>query len=361
MKIINLPTDTLGLIHQWIPFEAGLLYPFPQENKSPDGRIEALLAKGNFLTQDGKLSEDAKHVFSVIADSQRTAKLRFLVEGDLLDYQVFFSKDNQKSVSLKRGQQGFTLNAPSPSGEIIDLIADFSGMGNFGTIPAKWLLSNVESIVLSAIIDLLRRRIMLSLAKDDENFEAKIASAKVKEVVNKEQLNANWLIWAVRSFVPEEISVAGDDVDSALAGLAEKNLIKVEGSDIVPEGLVVFTARKLLHLNCLYLVDTFNLRGKEAPEKARFSVIQNGVRELLLLDTDGKSIAWQGISGKALISLLCQNIELIGFESQVKNVSAPQKVTKQSAPAKAVQTDCPSCGKPLKKNAKFCSKCGKTL
>jgi hypothetical protein len=361
MKNINLPIDTLGLIHQWIPFEAGLLYPFPQEDKSPDGRIEAMLAKGNFLTQDGKLSEDAKHVFSVIADSQKTAKLRFLVEGDLLDYQVFFSQDNQKTVSLKRGEKGFTLNAPSPSGEIIDLIADFSGMGNFGTIPAKWLLSNVESIVLSAVIDILRRRIMLSFANDEENFEAIIAKAKVSEVVNKEQLNANWLIWAVRSFIPEQISVSGAEIDSALAALAEKNLIKVEGENIVPEGLVVFTARKLLHLNCLYLVDTFNLRGKEAPEKARFSVIQNGVRELLLLDTDGKSIAWQGISGKALISLLYQNMELINSEADAKKSSAPKKAKKKPAPAKAVRTDCPSCGKPLKKNAKFCSKCGKTL
>ena len=158
IKPLLLPVDSLELIHQWLPFEPGVLYPFPLEDKEPGGRIEAKLSKTGFLSSDARLTDRAKAVFSVIADAKKTVKLKFLVDGDLLDYQIFFSEDKKntaslKSASLKRSDNHFDAQSPAPTDIIIDLISDFSGMSSFGVIDAHWLLSFSESVVMAAIVD----------------------------------------------------------------------------------------------------------------------------------------------------------------------------------------------------------------
>ncbi len=364
MKQLNLPIDTLNMLHQWLPFEAGVLFPFKLEDTSANGRIEAMLTKAGFLSAEGKLSAEAHEIFSIIAEANNTSKIRFLVEGDLLDYQVFFSKDSSKTVSLKRGTNGFTVASPSPSKEIVDLITSFSGMGPFGTVPAKWVLNNPESIVLGAIIDAIRRNIMSSLAKDEESFMADIPLERIQEICLKADLNANWLIWAIKSFVYEDIDCSEDLVREAILSLEEKKLVKLEDSNVIPCQSVVFTARKLLHLNCLYLVDSFSVKTEEGAQKSRFSVIQNGIRELLLLDTNGENIAWQGISGEVLITLLLKNLVGTAPDEEVRQESTSQKKPATKPAAKTTRSSpskCPACGKDLKKNAKFCSKCGETI
>ena len=188
IKPVSLPVNFLDVIHQWLPFEPGLLYPFPVDDKEPGGRTEATLAKNGFLSSDSRLSDKAKAVFSVIADAKKTVKLKFLVDGDLLDYQIFFSEDKKntgsfKSASLKRSDNHFDAHSPAPTGEIIDLISDFSGMSSFGLIDAHWLLSFSESIVMAAIVDGVRKQIFASLADFENSFPVNITSHSIKEIL----------------------------------------------------------------------------------------------------------------------------------------------------------------------------------
>lgn len=374
MTTINLQIDTINLLHQWLPFDAGVLFPFGLGNESASGRIEAMLTKGGFLTQEGKISDSAREMFSIISQTKTTSKLRFLVEGDLLDYQIFFA-DN-KAVALKRSENGFSLTHPAPNEEIIDVISDFSGMGSFGTVPAQWHLSFHESKVLATIIDVIRRQIFTALGKDEEQFEVSIKEEEIAAILDRDDLNANWLVWAINSFIPVETSLSNNDIAKAILSLTEKNLIKKDGQCIIACDQLLIASRRLLHLTCLYLVDKFSVKSENDAEKSRFSVIQNGIRDLLMLETDGKSIAWQGISGKVLLSLLESSLNI--FDGEADKAIEPEQVPspKGSPPPKPPQRKpvappppvektspsvCPKCTKPLKANARFCTKCGETI
>jgi hypothetical protein len=365
MKEINLQKDTLNLLHQWLPFDAGVLFPFKQEDSSADGRIEAMLTKGGFLSQEGKLSDTAREMFSIIAESFSTSKLKFLVEGDLLDYQVFFDRNRRRAVALKRSENGFIMSLPSAASEIIEVITDFSGLGSFGTVPAQWNLSFNESIVIAAIIDLIRLQIFAALAEDEDKTRVKIELSEIVKVAGRNDLRSNWLVWALKSFISGECSPDEVEIKEAVDSLVLKNLLKMEAGGIIACDQLAITARRLLHLNCLYMLDRFNVVNEDQAEKTRLSIIQNGVRDLLLLETDGKSIAWQGISGKVMLTIIQA---FLGGQApdesseQNKLESQPDKRGSES-PGKIAekQNVCSKCSNKLKANARFCNKCGQTV
>jgi hypothetical protein len=364
MAEIRLQEDTLHLLHQWLPFDAGILFPFRQDDSSADGRVEAMLARGGFLSQEGKLTESAREMFSIIAESSSTSKLKFLVEGDLLDYQVFFAKDFSRAVSLKRSEKSFVVSYPAPTVDVLDVISDFSGIGSFGAVPAQWKLSFNESIVLAAIIDLTRRQFFSALAKDDDKIEIGLETTAVIDTAGKNDLNPNWLLWAIKNFLPQECNPKEDELKEAVVSLVEKGLIRKEGKMIISCDQIAISARRLLHLNCLYVLDRFNVNEKNQAEKARVSIIQNGIRDLLLWETDGKSVAWQGISSKVMFTLLEASLCLQNnspLKEQTGSVcsSSPNQVSTVST--KTAPVFCKKCSNKLKTNARFCNKCGETV
>ena len=366
MNNFSIPVEALDYIHQWLPFEAGDLYPFGFENGSVSGRLEAMLTKGQFLSEDGKITEHAKETFRVVSDSKKTAKLRFLADGDLLDFQVFFPTNGGNIVSFKRGQNAFFMENPAPTNEIIDVLADFSGTGKFGVIQSGFILTGEESLVLAAIIDLIRRKIFLSLGKDENSFDVKMSADELNQVFAREDLGATWLVWAINSFLPEEMKLENVNISASLSGLVEKKLVKKENEEIIPSEEVVYLSRRLLHLNCLYMLDTFELKENNEAMKSRLSVIQNGIRDILLLETDGREIAWKGISGEVLFSILHGVFSSLNqqdkVEAKAQTGSSDKKAPKAPPPPPAEALEkCPECGSKLKPGAKFCSKCGETI
>ena len=364
MNDMVLPVDSLPYIHQWLPFDSGVLFPFEQNDHSPEGRIKAMLTKGNILTSDGSLTPKATNLFSVIAEAEKTARLKFLAEGDLVDFQVFFSKDKSTAVSIQRAETGFICSSPGTSPELIDIISDFSGTSSAGVIDASFLISHSEAVVMGAILDAVRSKIFTSLGKFEETFRTTISIDSITKLLQVKDKDPRWFSWVIAHFIPEELHITSVTVDETLTGLCEKNLIKTEDSRITVRDDILFLARRLLHLNCLYLLDTFTVTGGKG-QRTRLAIVQNGPRDLLLLETDGKSIGWQGICGSVLFSILWRELAPESAPISKGNISSTSTTPSQSIPPEKTdlseQTVCPQCNKERKPGAKFCTGCGHTF
>ncbi len=370
MSKLQLPEEALSLIHQWLPFKPGALFPFELGAGKPDGRIEAMLTRAGFLSEEGKISNEAKEAFAVISEANATSRLRFLVDGDLLDYHVFTSPDRRRQVALKRGEDAFALTMPAESGEILDAISDFTGMAAFGTVPAAWALPLDESLVLAAIIDLLRRRTHAALAADEDQYEVRVTNAEISEILNRESLDSRWLTWIVQQVHPaEEIKVA--DVDATLNSLEEKQLLSKEDGSLVACGPVVLMARRLLQHSCLFMVEGFELSDAGEGKRTKYCIVQNGTRDFLLLETDGSAFGWQGISGQVCLSMLQHALRASTVPTATDNAPAEDISVAPEAPkpqaatppplASASKGTCPSCNNTLKPGARFCPKCGNSI
>jgi len=220
---------------------------------------------------------------------------------------------------------------------------------------------------MAAIVDDVRKQIFASLADFEHSFAVNLTADSIKKVITSDKRDSQWLTWVLSSF-PSDLDISSINVQKTIDSLCKEELVKLDGSKLIPRDDIILLARRLLHLSCLYMIDTFTVKSDDEAEKGRFAVVQNGVRDLLMLETDGQSIAWQGISGKVLLTLLQNILSPQTGQSKATKVDTTSSSTKKKKGGRrftpkdeAKPTVCPDCNKSLKPNAKFCTGCGKTL
>ena len=342
---LNLPAALVDKLAFLMPERPHGLYPFAVSESQIDDQSRKALEQNGITDQKGLLTPDWQQALRVLGDASAMTRFMMLIEGDLLEYQIFFASNTDNNVSLSRGRDGFILEAPARCNELLEAITDFSGNSLTGLVPVLGEMPVIEALCSLGAVDITRRELLRALADDSVWQSAGISSASLCRLLQRKDLNSGWLTWFLQSLLRQPHEVDQSSVDKAMKNLEQKGWLKGHKDGFIPHGDLMRLATRLLMINILYKIDGVRLTAAEEPVRQTFGIVQNGTRDILFIEATDTSVFLGGLTGRALFLLLEK------YLTQAEAVSLP--------PAQATDgLKCASCGKPAEAEAKFCKFCG---
>jgi hypothetical protein len=309
-------------------------------------QISAIIAKkemqqAGILEASGKVKAALSKPLQTIAQAKTCCRLKLLCEGDLIESQVFWSDKDSEPAALNRGEDGFVLSAPADSHSLLELIAEYTGIGTFTVIPPLGTMSKADAIVFAGCHDLIRKTLFLTLGGSEQ--EPRFTVEQLQQHISQSNLGSSSFCWAIQALLPETLTPDQQQIQTALKLFESKGYVKTGGSDYFAEEGLLFLCRRMLLFNSLIKVDAMRVAGGSI-EAASFASIQCGLRDIILIEVTDDKIIFNGVSGQQLMLTL------------QKFLTDPETVK-----IGATQTgeDVCECGKPFAADAKFCKFCGK--
>ncbi|MBI3038392.1 zinc ribbon domain-containing protein [bacterium] len=344
---IFIPSTLVGHLFRFLREPPDNLYPFPINDKSPSDAETRELLENGILDKTGNLANDPQKLLAIMGKARSMARFKFLAEGDLMEYRVFFGKNTGASASLRQNAKGFLLDSPAPSRELLEAITDFSGSGMSGVVPPLGEMPISVALCALSAADLTRRELLLALGSDSPWKPSGLTPEKILTLLKRDDLNSGWLLWLLKTVLWHELSADQRSVDTAFADLSRMGFLEKRNGEYVPGNQLLVLCRRMMILNFFYRIDAVRLAGNGDAIRQAFTVVQNGNRDILYLEATETTVFMTGLSGRALMSLL-EN-----YLTNPEAIPAREPLTEGKS-----ASSCSKCGKPLETDAGFCKFCG---
>lgn len=341
---MQLPAALVDKLAPLLPEKPQGLYPFAVSESQVDEQSQKALEQSGITDRKGLLTPDWQKVLRILGDASAMTRFMMLIEGELMEYQVFFEKNTDTCVSLSRNKDGFVLEAPALCSDLLEAITDFSGNSLTGLVPVLGEMPIAEALCALGAADITRRELMQALAADSAWQPAGISSASINRLLQRKDLNSGWLTWFLQSLLHQPYEVDQNSVDKAMKSLEKKGWLKPHKDGFVPHADLMQLATRLLMINILYKIDGLRLTDTGKPVRQTFGIVQNGTRDILFIEATGNDVFLGGLTGRALFLLLEK------YLTQAEAVSLPEQAIDE--------LQCAACGKPADAEAKFCKFCG---
>lgn len=300
------------------------------------------MQQAGILEVSGKVKAAFLKPLQTVVQAKTCCRLKLLCEGDLIEYQVFWGDKNSEPVALNRAEDGFVLSFPTTPNSLLELIAEYTGIGTYAVIPSLGAMTKAEAVVFAGCHDLIRKTMFLSLGGSEH--EPRFTAEQLQQHISQSNLGSSSLCWTIQALLSETLMPDQQQIQTALKLFESKGYISAAGGGYVAEEGLLFLCRRMLLFNSLIKVDTMRVAG-DGIEAACFASIQCGLRDIVLIEVTDDKISFNGISGQQLLLTL------------QKFLSDPETV-KIHDPAGETGEVC-ECGKPFAADAKFCKFCGK--
>jgi hypothetical protein len=300
------------------------------------------MQQAGILEANGKAKASYAKPLQTLAQANVCSRLKLLCEGDLIEYQVFWHGKKGEPTALNRSADGFVLSAPADPHSLLELMAEYTGIGTFAVIPPIGATTAIEAVVFAACHDLVRKTMFLTLGGSEQ--EPRFTIEQLQQHISQSNLGSSSLCWAIQALLPEALTPDQQQIQTALRLFESKGYVKAVGSDYVAEEGLLFLCRRMLLFNSLIKVDAMRVAGDRI-EAAGFATIQCGLRDIMLIEVSDDKISFNGLSGQQLLLTL------------QKFLTDPETIKIAHADQQAA-TIC-ECGKPFAADAKFCKFCGK--
>lgn len=341
---LKLPAAIVDKLSSLLPERPQGLFPFAVSESKIDDQTRKALEHNGITDKKGILTSDWQKALSVLGNASAMARLMMLIEGELMEYQVFFEKNTDIYVSLSRNKDEFIIESPARCNELLEALTDFSGNSLTGLVPILGEMPIVEALCALGAADITRRELMQAMAGDSTWQPTGISSGNMSRLLQRKDLNSGWLTWFLQSLLQKPHEVEQNSVDKAMKSLEKKGWLKPHKEGFIPNNDLMLLTTRLLMVNILYKIDGLRLTAAGEPVRQTFGIVQNGTRDILFIEASGNNVFLGGLTGRALFLLLEK------YLTQAKAVSLPTQTTGG--------LKCSSCGKSADAKAKFCKFCG---
>ncbi|NLF95218.1 MAG: zinc ribbon domain-containing protein [Candidatus Riflebacteria bacterium] len=320
------------------------------------------MQQAGILEAGGKVKAALAKPLQTIAQAKACCRLKMLCEGDLIEYQVFWIDKNSEPAALKRGEDGFVLSATADSHSLLELVAEYTGIGTFAVIPPLGAMSKAEAVVFAGCHDLIRKTMFLSMG--GSATESAFTIEQLQQHISQLNLGSSSLCWAIQALLPEPVTPDQNQIQQALRLFENKGYITASGAGYVAEEGLLFLCRRMLLFNSLIKVDAMRVAGSSI-EAASFTSIQCGLRDNVLIEVTDDKVSFNGLSGQQLM-LTLQKFLTDPETVKIGKTQTSEELCECGKPFAADAKFCKFCGKPrpageTEETPRFCSKCGAAL
>ncbi|KAF1082961.1 MAG: hypothetical protein GQF41_0728 [Candidatus Rifleibacterium amylolyticum] len=320
------------------------------------------MQQAGILEAGGKVKAALAKPLQTIAQAKACCRLKMLCEGDLIEYQVFWIDKTSEPAALKRGEDGFVLSATADSHSLLELVAEYTGIGTFAVIPPLGAMSKAEAVVFAGCHDLIRKTMFLSMG--GSATESAFTIEQLQQHISQSNLGSSSLCWAIQALLPEPVTPDQNQIQQALRLFENKGYISASGAGYVAEEGLLFLCRRMLLFNSLIKVDAMRVAGSSI-EAASFTSIQCGLRDNVLIEVTDDKVSFNGLSGQQLM-LTLQKFLTDPETVKIGKTQTSEELCECGKPFAADAKFCKFCGKPrpageTEETPRFCSKCGAAL
>lgn|GEM_PF-6047719 len=334
------------------------------------------MQQAGILDNRGNILPDLKKPLQTLAQADRCSRLKLLCEGDLLEYQVFWLGKSSEPVALSRAEDGFILTAPADVPSMLELLAEFTGIGSFAVIPPIGAFDKIQAITLAACHDLTRQTMFQIMGGKASDQDPTLTCEQIYQHIHNPDLSSESLVWVIQSVIQQPLLPDINQLQRAIDSLEKGGYLTNTANGYVPEEDLNFLCRRMLVFNSLIKLESMRI-DSGALSAVVFTSIQCGLRDLLMIEATGEEISLNGISSQQLLLVLREfltnpeAVKIAGPEQEQgdrcecgKPYAADARFCKfcgkprPAAPAEEKPSFCSKCGNALKSGKTFCTKCG---
>jgi hypothetical protein len=170
--------------------------------------------QAGILEANGKVKASYAKPLQTLAQADACSRLKLLCEGDLIEYQVFWHGKKGEPVALNRSSEGFVLSAPADPHSLLELVAEYSGIGTFAVIPPIGATTSIEAVVFASCHDLVRKTMFLSMG--GAATEPVFTVEQLHQHINQQNLGSSSFCWAIQALLPEPVTPDQNQIQQAL-------------------------------------------------------------------------------------------------------------------------------------------------
>lgn len=339
---LSLTPALTSALHRFLPGDRTPLYPFPASDEGAP-EAESSLKKAGVLDASGRLVQPASAILGNIAQARATSRIRVLADGELLEYHVFMAGERPaETTSLHPADGEWRFESPASLTGLRSSLEDMVGNSRLSSIPSLGRLERSESLVLGAVIDLTRRELLEAMGREQPWHPSGLTAETIAEALKGDKPHPSSLLWLLDGLDRSEDGISAKEIGTVLSGFERRGWLESTGKGLAASGEALYLAGRFLLLPVFLRIDVSSIHGKSL-RRSSFAVVQNGVRDLLLIEPGPEGWQWAGVSAHALL-------ELLG-----RYLTDPSILDDAST---AGQASCGSCGKSIEPGDPFCKFCG---
>lgn len=252
------------------------------------------------ITNDGALSPKAYEYFSGLAEADRFAGFRVKGAFGRLDKVAYFKGDRVYWVD--NAGDSFVFSDMEDRGTMLTILNEISGISHLVNSSLDIELDPTAALIFASLADLTRQSALLACAEKGEIPEG----FSLEEIIEGCKLGGGrWLGSYLRNMRLPGASVHAANVEKALEVMTEAGYV---GKN--EKGFCLLREAYAMAANLLVIEHVFHLRiGKLAGEEIQSGeavILQAGLHDNLMIDSDGKKIGFTSISTSAMHEYLLQ-------------------------------------------------------
>lgn len=373
-QTLLLPPALTGLLKSLQPGNTSSLFPFPEGNLPTDAE-QTTLQESGFLNKNGELTAAAESVLKNLKQAAAATRLRLMCDGELLEFHVFHAgPDRQDSTSFHPAGEHWQFNSPAAISGLLTSVRNLTGRSVLSELPTLGSMGSLDSFVLAGLMDCSRRQLLIAMGEDRPWQPSGVDVADLEKLLGSKSSHPGWLLWMLHGLNSEPLQLKAKTLSESLLRLEKKGWIEKLSSGFVVSGEALFITGRFLQLPTVLRLD-MDVLAAEGIQRTSFGVIQNGVRNLLLIEPGRETWHWGALSADALVVLIetCLNdpgaLMVNTDETPCACVSCGKQINPEDpfckfcGTAQSLQKEksrfCSGCGVELKPGKSFCSKCGK--
>jgi hypothetical protein len=288
--------------------------------------VRARLAEAGAIDASGARQE-LRSTLAAMAASTATTTLRFVGTGVLVEYVVWISDDHGPvGLSATANEGALRLEDPGPTADIIDFVTGLVGRSPWQGLDLSLDLSIADGVVLAAIVDSLRRRILKGWATGHPVTDGPVDVAQLQAALNEPPADGFSLVEAIQRTCGIEASRAAGGLTDSLARLAQQGLVDADPSAVrlvgpcaaVPDHFAAITSE----------VELANACGSGADGVARlgFICVEAGVSDLLTIEWVASGIHLEAVSADTVVGYIDLFLRQPDFASGSAAAPQPHRV-----------------------------------
>jgi len=365
MSTFVLQPETLASFSQLVDYEISpcSLFQYGESAGLSEAQLQELIRQ-DVLDNNGQISSNASRAIKTLATASRFARIRFASSGNAFEYINYYSKDTQTYASVTNRDNGFLVEDPSDSNEIITGIQNLMGSSVLKSFDFEVELPELEAYILMAVVDLNRQHKIEMVLSSSTEPPIAIGTDAILMWLQNVPNDAQWFSSVLKDLLKGQYVLSLNQIQPVLDQLEVKGYIKKTGSDYQlanqAEGFMnqfVFTENML----SLFMGQA---NGEDVYQSG-FIVVQAGVNDLLFIDSQDGVVQLEVISTTRLMSYLDQLVtHLADTQIAAQKPTYTLDIEKKVSDQETVETDsttkvfCTECGVELNSDQKFCHQCG---
>lgn len=265
---------------------------------------EVMIAAG-IMDASGNIFPAVQKVLDLLARTEAFTRVYLSDNADLFEQTIYRDPDGGDPVSLTTVQDGLRVRYPAAVDELLEALRQNIGETVIRNIDFQAEIAVDEAVVLGAIVDIYRKRVLAAYASDAELDMSPITPDAILRMIKDTPPSPQWLSAIVGGIFKDVPAVDGAGVQAALDKLSASGHAAKEAGGFVGSEEVQWMAGRLLILDRALHMES----GAATPGGVvyiGFSCLQAGVHDLLYLERNRHYLALEGMSSAGVIDLAGQ-------------------------------------------------------